>query len=135
MTHTGDAATAHSRDGRTFRFSAPPSMALGPGEIVAGRLDDGQTVVLRPLCYVPEQWLAEYCRRRGFPVTTCSTLACGAVDSSRQQMKQLISGLAAEHPGIRWQALRALQNVRSEHLLDRRLLGENLVPRSGGFGD
>jgi hypothetical protein len=45
MTHTGDAATAHSRDGRTFRFSAPPSMALGPGDVVAGRLDDGHTVI------------------------------------------------------------------------------------------
>ncbi len=84
--------------------------------------DDGKNIVIRPLSYVPEEWLAEYCRRRGFPVTSCSTEGCGTGNSSRQRMKRLITELDKESPGIRWHALRALQNVRGEHLLDRALL-------------
>jgi DNA helicase HerA-like ATPase len=38
-------ARAHSRDGRTFRFSAPPTLTLRPGDLVSGPLDDGQVIV------------------------------------------------------------------------------------------
>ncbi len=34
-------ARAHSRDGRTFRFTAPPAVVLDAGEVIAGTLADG----------------------------------------------------------------------------------------------
>jgi tRNA 2-thiocytidine biosynthesis protein TtcA len=86
------------------------------------RSDDGRNTVIRPLCYVPEAWLAEYARQMGFPVTTCATEGCGDRDGARQRMKRLIADLDRESPGVRWHMLRALRNVRSEHLLDRTLL-------------
>ncbi len=45
MPEDGGAATAHSRDGRAFRFAAPASSTLGPGDVVTGTLDDGATVL------------------------------------------------------------------------------------------
>ncbi len=86
------------------------------------RSDDGRHLVIRPLCYVPEAWLAEYARERALPVTSCATPGCGTGDGSRQRMKRLIAELDRERPGVRWQMLRALRNVRGEHLLDPRLL-------------
>lgn len=38
-------AHADSRDGRVFRFSAPATLALRPGDLVEGRLDDGRVVL------------------------------------------------------------------------------------------
>jgi tRNA 2-thiocytidine biosynthesis protein TtcA len=85
------------------------------------RSDDGRNIVIRPLCYVPEQWLAEYARAQRLPVTCCATEGCGEADTTRRRMKQLVADLARDHPGLRWQALRALRNVRGGHLLDREL--------------
>jgi tRNA 2-thiocytidine biosynthesis protein TtcA len=86
------------------------------------RSDDGRNLVIRPLCYVPEAWLAEYAREQRLPVQPCGTAGCGTADSTRMRMKRLIGELAAESPGLRWQALRALRHVRAEHLLDRALV-------------
>jgi DNA helicase HerA-like ATPase len=36
---------ARSRDGRTFAVTVPPSMALGPGDLLAGALEDGRVVL------------------------------------------------------------------------------------------
>ena len=36
---------AHSRDGRSFRFSAPSSFVVRPGDLIAGSLDDGRVVL------------------------------------------------------------------------------------------
>ncbi len=86
------------------------------------RSDDGRNLVIRPLCYVPEAWLAEYAREQGLPVQGCATAGCGTPDSTRQRMKALISELARDFPNLRWQALRALGHVQVEHLLDRELV-------------
>jgi len=84
--------------------------------------DDRRNVVIRPLCYVPESWLEAYSRERSLPVSSCASCA-GSVDSQRVQVKRMVAELASRHPGVRWQMLRALRNVRAEHLLDRELLG------------
>jgi tRNA 2-thiocytidine biosynthesis protein TtcA len=86
------------------------------------RSDDGRNVVIRPLCYVPEAWLVEYSQQQRFPVSSCATEGCGEVDARRQQMKRLIAELSHQSPQLRWHMLRALRNVRPEHLLDPRLL-------------
>jgi len=84
--------------------------------------DDGRNIVIRPLCYVPEDWLREYCQQMKFPVTTCATTGCEGADVTRQRMKRLVREVAVDHPRVRWHALRALRHVRPEHLLDRELL-------------
>ncbi len=83
--------------------------------------DDGKNVVIRPLAYVPEAWLVEYSQRMVFPVTTCATEGCDDEGGSRVAMKRLVEDLAGRIHGLRGNVLRALQNVHTEHLLDRDL--------------
>ncbi len=45
MAEPGAAAVARSRNGRTFRYTAPTSVVLAAGDVVAGMLDDGRTVL------------------------------------------------------------------------------------------
>lgn len=84
--------------------------------------DDGLNQVIRPLCYVPEAWLREYSKQQEFPVSTCTDLGCPTGNSRRQQMKELINELDLKYPRVRWNMLRALRNVRTEHLLDLNLI-------------
>jgi tRNA 2-thiocytidine biosynthesis protein TtcA len=83
--------------------------------------DDGRNRVIRPLCFVPEAWLAAYAEHRGFPIMDCGSPQCGQPDSRRMRVKRLISRLDEESPGIRGQMLHALRTVCVEHLLDRHL--------------
>ena len=87
------------------------------------RSDDDRNTIIRPLAYVKESWLAEYAERMAFPVTTCATEGCDDnPGAKRQRIKQLITQLDQEIEGLRGSMLRALRNVRGEHLLDPRLL-------------
>jgi len=83
---------------------------------------DGRNVVIRPLAYVWEEEVAAFARAEGFPVIGCACPACGDVSLKRRQTKGLLARLEAEHPGIKASMLRALTNVKPQHLLDRRLL-------------
>ena len=87
------------------------------------RSDDGRNTIIRPLAYVPEGRIMEYAARMAFPVTTCSTEGCDDnPGAKRQRMKALISQLDLEVYGLRGNMLRALKNVRGEHLLDPRFI-------------
>lgn len=93
--------------------------------------DDGRHVVIRPLVYVTEDEARAYTRSVDLPIISCCCPACGDLGLQRQRMKRLLLDLEREHPGVKASMLRALGNVGSRHLLDRRLL-----PRSaGGQGD
>lgn len=78
--------------------------------------DDGENIVIRPLCYAAEDDIAEYARLRGFPILPCDL--CGSQDNlKRQRMKRLIAELDAENPNVRGNLFAALGNVRSSHLM------------------
>lgn len=78
--------------------------------------DDGDNVVIRPLCYSSESDIAEYARLRGFPILPCDL--CGSQDNlKRQRVKQLIGELHRDNPNVRGNLFAALSNVRSSHLL------------------
>lgn len=83
---------------------------------------DGQNVVIRPLCYVWEEEIIRFTAEAGFPVICCACPACGDNSLKRKQMKLLLQRLEAEHSGIKASMLRALSNIRTGHLLDRRFL-------------
>ncbi len=88
------------------------------------RARDGRNTVIRPLCYVWEQEIVRFTAEEGFPVIGCACPACGDLSLKRKQMKILLQRLEAEHAGIKASLLKALSNVRTRHLLDRRWLAE-----------
>ncbi len=80
--------------------------------------DNGKHTVIRPLVYVEESDIIQYSRLYGFPIICCSCPVCGTVDQKRQRMKQLITSLATEIPGIRRSMIAALGNVQPRHLFN-----------------
>ncbi len=96
-------------------------------QLYAGRLaamsprllaDNQRHVVIRPLVYVEEKTITEWCSRRGFPVICCSCPVCHQADQKRQAMKRLVNDLSRQNPHVRQSVLRALKNVQPRHLLD-----------------
>ncbi len=100
--------------------------------------DDGENIVIRPLCYSSEEDIAHYARLREFPILPCDL--CGSQDNlKRQRVKQLIAQLNDENPHVRGNLFAALSNVRTSHLMpgpgpsalgERRLRVISEVPKS-----
>jgi tRNA 2-thiocytidine biosynthesis protein TtcA len=88
--------------------------------------DDGRQVVIRPLVYVPEDLIRSFARAAGFPLVCCMCPACGDGTMKRKQVKALLAGLEAAHPGVKKSLLRAVTRVNTAHLLDRRWLDGGL---------
>ncbi|MDA1183402.1 MAG: tRNA 2-thiocytidine(32) synthetase TtcA [Acidobacteria bacterium] len=83
--------------------------------------DNGEHVVIRPLAYVSEDDARLYAKACGLPIIGCCCPACGDLSLQRQRVKRLIFDLDREHPGVKQSMLKALSNVKTRHLLDRRL--------------
>jgi tRNA 2-thiocytidine biosynthesis protein TtcA len=82
--------------------------------------DDGRNTVIRPLCYAPEEEIAEYARLKGFPIIPCDL--CGSQENlQRKRVKKLLRDLSTEIPNIQQSILAAMANVRPSHLIDREL--------------
>jgi tRNA 2-thiocytidine biosynthesis protein TtcA len=94
------------------------------------RARDGRNTVIRPLCYVWEDEIRRFAVEAGFPVICCACPACGDHSLKRTQMKSLLGRLEAEHAGIKASLLRALSNLRTDHLLDRRFSATPPAERS-----
>jgi len=88
------------------------------------RARDGRNIVIRPLCYVWEDEIVRFVAEIGFPVICCACPACGDNSLKRKQMKNLLHKLESDHAGIKSSLLKALSNIRTAHLLDRRFLGD-----------
>ena len=83
--------------------------------------DNGEHVVVRPLVYVTEAEARAYAKDEELPIISCCCPACGDLSLQRQRVKRLIAQLEIEHPEVKSSMIRALGNVASRHLLDRRL--------------
>ncbi len=82
--------------------------------------DDGDVMVLRPLAYVAEADCDRFARAMNYPIIPCDL--CGSqAGLQRQQVKSILDGWEKNAPGRRQIMFRSLMNVRSSHLLDRRL--------------
>ena len=88
--------------------------------------DNGEHVVIRPLVGVTEAEARNYAKASSLPIIGCCCPACGDLSLQRQRIKRLIAELEVEHPDIKSSMIRALANVGTRHLLDRRL-----HPRAG----
>jgi tRNA 2-thiocytidine biosynthesis protein TtcA len=94
------------------------SLKAMPARLVS---DNGEHVVIRPLVNVLESEARQYAKASGLPIIGCCCPACGDLSLQRQRVKRLIAELQVEHPDIKNSMLRALGNVASRHLLDKRL--------------
>ncbi|HZR06986.1 MAG TPA: tRNA 2-thiocytidine(32) synthetase TtcA [Myxococcales bacterium] len=98
------------------------------------RSDDGENVVIRPLCYAKEAEIAAFAAEKEFPIIPCDL--CGSQENlMRRRVKDLLSGLEQQHPGIRASLFASMGNVMPAHLLDRRLLREERGPDPWIDGD
>src|SRR6187200_1258651 len=83
--------------------------------------DNGRHVVIRPLVYATESEARTYAKEEALPIISCCCPACGDLSLQRQRVKRLIAQLEVEHPEVKNSMIRALGNVASRHLLDKRL--------------
>ena len=93
--------------------------------------DNGEHVVIRPLVYVTESEARTYAKDEALPIIGCCCPACGDLSLQRQRVKRLIAQLEVEHPDVKNSMIRALGNVASRHLLDKRL---NPLPELSASG-
>ena len=85
------------------------------------RSDDGRNVVIRPMCYAPEEDIAAFAAALKFPVVPCDL--CGSQPNlRRRRVKELLAELSREHRAVKGNLLNALGKVVPTHLLDRGLL-------------
>ena len=84
------------------------------------RADDGRTVVIRPLVYVPEEDIIRYAADEQFPIACCACPACGDPEMKRVKIKNLLAVLDREQPGIKASLLAALSHIDYRHLFPER---------------
>lgn len=85
----------------------------------------GALRLVRPLVYVGENLTAAWARARGLPLVGC---VCGDRDSVRRELRALLDGLRARHPGVAESIAAALGNVNPYTLLDPRLTRDGADP-------
>ena len=82
--------------------------------------DDGRHVVIRPLAYVSEEDLIHYSEIKSFPIIPCTL--CGSQENlERKKIGEMLAEWQRRHPGRVDSIVRAMGNVATSHLLDRKL--------------
>lgn len=79
--------------------------------------DNGQHIVIRPLAYVAERYLARYAEVKKFPIIPCNL--CGSqANLKRVEMKALLNEWERKFPGRVESLFTSLSNVTPSHLMD-----------------
>jgi len=87
------------------------------------RSDDGRNVVIRPLAYVDETYIAAYAALREFPLISCPCPARGVRDNKqRRAIKAMLEKLECRYPGLKSSILTSMRNPNPAELLDRSLM-------------
>lgn len=82
--------------------------------------DDGQNVVIRPLCMVDEATIVDFTAEQEFPILPC--VLCGTQEGmQRVAIKRLLEDLSARNPSVKGNLFAALGNVVPSHLYDQAL--------------
>ncbi|WP_455478386.1 tRNA 2-thiocytidine(32) synthetase TtcA [Bartonella sp. B10] len=91
-------------------------LAAMPGKLIN---DEGDLFVLRPLVYAAEEDIEKFSQIMQFPIIPCNL--CGSQDGlQRNAMKEMLRDIEKKMPGRKDTMIRALTNVRSSHLLDKK---------------
>jgi len=77
-------------------------------------LFEGKIAIIRPLYATPEHDTAGYSRRHGFPAVQCRCPTRG--ESKREMFKRMVGEIERVHPKAGVNAMRALENVRTDFL-------------------
>jgi len=113
-------ALGHHRDDliHTLLLNLFYSGAMGsmPPKLLS---NDGRNVVIRPLCYAPEDQIARFAELMKFPIIPCDL--CGSQENlKRKRVKNLVEQLTVEIPNLKSSLLSAMGNLHMSHLLDKR---------------
>lgn len=82
--------------------------------------DDGRNILIRPMIYVPEEYLSQIADDLSIPIIPCNL--CGSQENlQRARVKSLISEWKVQFPHIGASMLKAQQNVRPSQLIDSSL--------------
>ena len=83
--------------------------------------DNGIHTVIRPLVYVEEKDIADFAAQNDFPIVACSCPEDVRTDANRRRMKELLTQLQGEFPGIKRSLISSLGNVQARYLLNKKL--------------
>ncbi len=82
--------------------------------------DDGQHVVIRPLCYVSERDTAAWAQAQRFPIIPCNL--CGSQEGlQRVAVGQMLREWEKKYPGRIESMFRAMGHIVTTHMMDPRL--------------
>jgi tRNA 2-thiocytidine biosynthesis protein TtcA len=91
-------------------FAGNISTMLPKQELFQGGLS-----LIRPLAYCREESVRDYALKHDLPVRE-ETCVEGGPNSRRRRMKELLSGLEEESPGLKGRLFRSLSNVRMDYM-------------------
>ena len=94
--------------------------------------DDRRNMVIRPLAYCREKEIADYARRKAFPIIPCNL--CGSQRNlQRQAVKAMLANWEGQHPGRVESIFRSICRVSPSQLADTDLFPfrELQVARTG----
>jgi len=93
-------------------------------------LDRVGLTLVRPLIYLPQSTIEAVVRREGLPVVPNPCPHTG--HTRRQEMKELVTRLAAQYPDLRRKFLSAFKNVYPQDFWDPDYLAPGCFKRPGG---
>ncbi|MGL4734230.1 MAG: tRNA 2-thiocytidine(32) synthetase TtcA [Enterovibrio sp.] len=94
--------------------------------------DNGEHVVIRPLCYSKEKDIERYAAQVNFPIIPCNL--CGSQPKlQRQVIKQMLRDWDKRFPGRIETMFRAMQNVVPSHLADFELFDFKGINKNSGI--
>jgi len=80
--------------------------------------EDGKNTVIRPLCYVDENIIINFIKSAGFPIPD-NNCPAKKTAGNRLKIKNLITDLSEQFPGIKSSLLKSLSKIDARHMMDK----------------